>query len=159
MTTIASVKRTKMYKALIAVGLDENAALKELGHVVAAPVDERLARLIAAGFTEAKAREALANAGVALDAAPQTVAATTVAKPLIAKDAADALVAESPYEFTKGRVYVGGDAIEAQVRVRKTGKPEIVGKDGEGRTKALLMFKTANGDVAIQNLMLPEASA
>ena len=44
------------------------------------------------------------------------------------------------------RVYTNMAIVEAQVRVIKTGKPEIVSSSGVGRTKAVLIQRTESGD-------------
>ncbi len=148
---IAATRRTKKFKALVAIGLSEHDALAKLGVQQGPAADERLADLIAGGFSEAEAREILATH----DGAPASPAPAPVVeppKPATSQDLAEALVEASPFKFSKGRVYVGGDAIEAQVRVRKTGKPEIIAASGVGRTTAMVLFRTETGEVAIQNL-------
>lgn len=151
-TTLAAVRRTKKFKTLIAVGMDETKALKYLGHPVATEPDTKLAELVAAGFTEAEAQQAL---GLASEASTAVVTPPTIEAPkvLTSKDQGDQLVEAQGLEFAKGRVYVTPDTIEAAVRVRKTGKPEIIASSGAGRTAAVLLFKTDNGDVALQNLI------
>ena len=73
-----------------------------------------------------------------------------------AKEAAKEEVAEfvssQGFSFTRGRVYVTGTVIEAQARVLRTGKAEIVRTSGVGRTKAVLVTREESGDVALQNL-------
>lgn len=154
--TIAQVQQTKQYKALIAIGLNPDAALKaagtKLGVTFAAPVDERLQTLIAGGFTEAEAREQLGL----VDATTPAVKPEPV-KALTSKEQGDALVEAQGLAFTKGRVYVTPDINEAIVRVRKTGRPETVASSGVGRTKAVLIFREESGDVAVQNLTRTDA--
>jgi hypothetical protein len=131
-----NVKATKKYKALIAVGLSPEQAMKALSPE---PVkDDPRAQLIAAGFTPEQADGILGTSGGTADADEVSEA--------------DALVEASPYKFAKGRVYVNSSIVEGVVRVIKTGKPEIVTTSGTGRTKAVLLVRQDSGDVSIQNL-------
>lgn len=143
-TKIAGVRRSKKYQALIAVGLDDAAALRSLG--VTPPVNGALAELLAAGFSEDEARQALAR--------KTEVTPAPAPAPLTVKEQGEALVTAQGLVFTRGRVYVTPDVIEAAVRVRKTGSPEVVRTSGVGRTKAVLVTKEETGDVSIQNLTL-----
>jgi hypothetical protein len=129
-----NVKATKKYKALIAVGLSPEQAMKALSPE---PVkDDPRAQLIAAGFTPEQADGILGASGDTADEVSE----------------ADALVEASPYKFAKGRVYVNSSIVEGVVRAIKTGKPEIVTTSGTGRTKAVLLVRQDSGDVSIQNL-------
>lgn len=163
-TALGRVRSTKKYKALIALGMDDERALVQLGHVAAAPVDPRLANLVAGGFSEEEAAQVLAS----LDAekgAPAPVLALVPApapepvKPPTAAEVADALVAGRGFVHTTGRVYSNAAIIEAQARVLKTGTPEVVASSGTGRTKAVVIFRMDNGDVAVQNLKAPKDAA
>jgi hypothetical protein len=146
MSTTTRTRSTKKYKALVAAGLDDATALKILGEPVA-PQPNPLAQLLAAGFDEAEAAAILSQ--------HQGEATEPPAPVLTRKQAAEALVAEQGLTFTKGRVYVTADIIEAAVRVRKTGSPEVVRSSGVGRTAAVLIAKEDSGDVSIQNLARP----
>lgn len=153
--TVAGAKRTKMYKALIAVGLDESAALVELGFEIAQPADPNdaaRATLLAAGIKPERIEEIL-NAK-ATQGAP-----VEAAKPvkLTSKELGNQLVTERGLDFTNGRVYGGSQTAEAIVRVLKTHKPEIVESSGEGRTAGVLVFLQADATVALQNLIRPTA--
>ncbi len=113
---------------------------------VAAPAAEftpEVQRLIDAGFiTVEQAR-----------AQGETPAAPAAPKPVTSKEIADALIEQNGLSPVRGRVYTTPELIEAQVRVLKTGKPEIVKFSGEHRTKAVAVFRTDAGDsVALQNL-------
>ena len=151
----AQIARTKKYQALIAVGLSPEAAAKKYREVVEglAPVaaPDPVQQLIDAGFDEAEAR-AIVNAG----ATPEPEAKVVLVKQT-SQEIGEALVEKAGLAFTKGRVYVTPDIIEACVRVRKTASPEVVTSSGVGRTAAVLIFKTEGGDVALQNLAKPVA--
>lgn len=159
----AAARRTTKYKALVAViNLDtpaavDAAALKILGVELPVaepepdPNAEALAGLIAAGFDEAEAQEILTSVGTE-EATALAAPAKVAPRPQSSKDQAEALVAESDLTFTKGRVYLTPDSIEAAVRVRRTGHPEIITSSGVGRTKAVVLFREDSGDVAAQNL-------
>ena len=69
------------------------------------------------------------------------------------KERGDELVQAEGLTFARGRVYLTPDTIEAAVRVRKTGSPEIIRSSGVGRTAAVLLFREESGDVAAQNLI------
>lgn len=128
-----NIKRTKKYKALLAVGLTDEKAQGVMNPASTSPLDI----LLEGGWNEDEARAILAGGTVEPD------------EPL---DPAEALVESSPYSYTKGRVYVTTSIIEACVRVIKTGKPEIVKTSGNGRTKAVLIKREDSGDASIQNL-------
>ena len=158
-TQLAGARRSKQYKALIAIGLDADTAMKTYqrevkGVEMVEPEPETpdpIALLVAAGFTEDEARRVLATEAVEA-AAKATPAPVAQSKPETTKDVAEALVEQHGLTFTKGRVYITTDMIEAAVRVRKTGSPEIVTGAGVGRTAAVLLFKGEAGTVALQNL-------
>lgn len=137
-----NIKATKKFKALIAAGLTEDAALKAYRTVEGEDaVDPRVQQLLDAGFTVTQAKLALA--------------APVEATVLSSKEQGEALVAKQGLTFTKGRVYGGPALAEAIVRVHKTGKPEIVKSSGAGRTAGVLVYKEESGDVACQNVMKP----
>lgn len=152
----AQIARTKKYQALIAVGLSPEAAAKKYREVVEGlapePVSDPAQDLLDAGFSQDEV-DAIIGAG----ATPEVEA--VVAKPVAktSQELGEALVEQHGLAFTKGRVYVTPDIIEAAVRVRKTASPEVVTSSGVGRTAAVLVFKTDGGDVAIQNLAKPTA--
>lgn len=172
-TTITRPKATKKYRALIAAGVSEADALDVLGFSTPAPapVDDRLAGLIEGGFTEEQARKILGDQDASskpskkgkgkkgkkakASAAVKAEVAEVVAASMSPKERAEALVAQNGLTFTRGRVYVTPDMIEALVRVTKTGKPEVVSASGVGRVAAVLVYKEDSGDVAVQNLSQP----
>ena len=126
MSTNTRIRSTKKYKALIAADFSDDDAMKIL-----AP--------------EAKAKKK----GKGKKAKAQAPAELT------AKQVAEALVAQRGLAFTRGRVYTNGPIIEAQVRVLKTGTPEVVQTSGVGRIVAVLIYREDSGDVAVQNLAKP----
>lgn len=153
--TVNSTKprATKKFKSLVAVLGSEEAAvtawnrahpdnkIKVKDEPEALP--EAVQMLVDAGFTVEQAREALAAAG---ETEPE-------AKALSSQELAEALVAKSGMIHVRGRVYTTTEIIEAQVRVLKTGKPEIVRTSGDHRIKAVAIWRTDSGDVAaVQNL-------
>lgn len=74
-------------------------------------------------------------------------------EPPTSKELSDAAVTNAGFVHRKGRVYSNPTLIEAQVRVLKTGKPEIVAVEGSRITKAIQVFRTDDGSsVALQNL-------
>jgi hypothetical protein len=143
-----NIKATKKFKALIAAGLTEDAALKAYRTAESEDAvfgrfcrNPRVQQLLDAGFTVTQAKLALA--------------APVEATVLSSKERGEALVAKQGLTFTKGRVYGGPVLAEAIVRVHKTGKPEIVKSSGAGRTAGVLVYKEESGDVAQQNLTVP----
>ena len=149
-TTATKPKTTKKFKALaVALGSEEaaitawNSAFPE--NPIAVELPESVAVLVAAGFTEDQARAALD----AKSAPKQDAVALT------SKEQADVLVAKEGLTHVRGRVYTNPDLIEAQVRVLKTGKPEIVRTPGSHRTTAVAIWQTDEGSVAVQNLGEP----
>lgn len=153
--TDAQIARTKKYQALIQVGLSPEDAAKRYRQIVEgqAPEPEAnpLQQLLDAGFDETEARAILGSGSVAEPEAKVAPAKKT------SQEIGEALVEEHGLAFTKGRVYVTPDIIEAAVRVRKTGSPEVVTSSGVGRTAAVLIFQTEGGDTALQNLAKPVA--
>lgn len=155
----AQIKRTKKFKALVAVGLDENEAIKSyrrtvLGEGGEAVEADPVAELVAAGFTEAEARSVLG-----LDEVPGAMAPAPTPipepEPEPEVDPIAALIIKHGFDFAKGRVYLGADAIEAAVRVRKTGQPEIVASSRANtrRPRAVVAYAGTEGEVIIQNLI------
>lgn len=152
--TDAQIARTKKYQGLIAVGLSPEDAIKAYRRVVeglAEPEPEPevnpLQPLLDAGFTQEEAQAILASGNTeptAEEAKPEPTA----------QELAEALVVEKGFDFARGRVYVTPDMIESAVRVRKTGAAEIIASSGAGRTKAVLLFRTESGEVALQNLLV-----
>jgi hypothetical protein len=152
MTTIANIKRTKKFKALLAVGLDEDTALKHLGHRVADPTTAAIAELVAAGFTEVQAKSIVGGS-----AAPTEPAKAAASKVLTSKEHGEVLVEERGLAFARGRTYGNTNTAEAIVRVLKTGKPEIIQSSGVGRVAAVLIYREDSGDFALQNLIPSES--
>jgi hypothetical protein len=152
----AQIARTKKYQALIAVGLSPEDAAKKYREIVEGaapePVIDPAADLLAAGFSQEEV-DAIIGAGATT---PEPAEKVVLAKKT-SQELGEALVENAGLAFTKGRVYVTPDIIEAAVRVRKTSSPEVVSSSGVGRTAAVLVFKTDGGDVAIQNLAKPTA--
>jgi len=149
-STTTKPRTTKKFKALIAHLGSEEAAVNAWNSAfpdnpIAVELPEEVAVLVAAGFTEEQARAALG----AKDAPKQEPVALT------SKEQADVLVAKEGLTHVRGRVYTNPDLIEAQVRVLKTGKPEIVRTPGSHRTKAVAIWQTDEGSVAVQNLGEP----
>lgn len=143
---------------LLDAGYELDEALAHVAEYDAEQGEDKAAKK--ARKAEKKARKAakLAEASVTLDkpdAPITTPAKVTPAKPATPASSADkgeALVAERGLGYAKGRVYVTTDMLEAAVRVRKTGSPEIIGSAAVGRTSNVLLFRTDNGQVAFQNL-------
>lgn len=99
-------------------------------------------------LTEEAALAILAGTDPASPAAPVEPVA-----PPTSKEVSDAQVEKSGLTHYSGRVYSSPALIEAQVRVLKTGHPEIVTLEGSRRTKGVALFRTDDGaSVAMQNL-------
>lgn len=147
----ARIRATKQYKGLRAVGLDDTAALRVLGHAPA--VDTNTQTLLDAGFTPEQAASILGGQFATPTAVAQVVAPAPTQ--VTSKDLADNLVAQSGLSHGKGRVYATGEILTAAARVLKTGTPEIVRTSGKGKTPAVVIFREDSGDVAIQNLYNP----
>lgn len=156
MTTTTTTKRprsTKAYKALIAANFTDDEALTLMGD------------------TTTPRKEALVDAGLTAEQAEQVLTDTSEPKPkkgkkakgrkkdkgdkLSSKERGEALVAKAGLAFTRGRVYGQANLIEAQVRVLKTGKPEVVAASGVGHVSHILVYREESGDVAMQNLKRP----
>lgn len=164
-TTTARPRSTKKYKALIAAGLDDSAALGVMGvsleaaePVVEPEIDPRITSLVEAGFKPEQAAQIVAeqDAGSSKKKSKKAKKAKADAPAeLSPKERAEALVAERGLTFTRGRVYVTSQVIEAQARVMKTGAPEVVQTSGVGHINAVLIYREDSGDVAVQNLRKP----
>lgn len=138
--TTTRVRSTKAYKDLLAAGLSDKKALKALGRTDVTPL---------AKGTKTKARVAVE---LPLGKKGGKKAKATKAEPEAKPSKEERLVAKAGKAFTRGRTYSNPAIIEAQVRVHKTGKPEVVPTSGVGRISAVLITRTESGDVAVQNL-------
>lgn len=156
--TTARPKASKKFKALVATLGTEEAAVVAWNSAfpdnriadtkkVQTALPEGVQTLITAGFSEAEARELVASKGV--------TTTTEATAPLTSQERAEALVAKEGLTHVRGRVYTNSLLIEAQVRVLKTGKPEVVRTPGSHRTKAVVLWQTDEGSVAVQNLGSP----
>lgn len=149
--------RTKRFKALLTT-LDGNeaaaiAAWNGINPDNLIPVPEvevpEVQALIDAGFSKEEAEKALA---IALNPA-QTMATLAGREPLTSKEKSDTLVAQAGLIHVRGRIYVSADLIESAVRVRKTGKPELVTQSGDHRVKAVAAYRLDDGEtVVLQNV-------
>lgn len=150
-TTIpAQVKNDPQFKALASVLGSDAKALEAFNRVNEGTTeDPRIQELVDAGFSRDKAVAALTADE------PAEVKVEAPKAPKTAKEKADALVEKKGLAYAKGRVYTTTDIIEAQVRVMRSGKAEIVQSSGVGRTKAVLVTREESGDVALQNLTTP----
>lgn len=166
-TTVRKPRATKAFKQLLdflgsdaaavaqwnKVHPDNQIPVEGTTTVVAAdPLTPEARALVEAGLiTEEDALAVIGGAPAATEAPAAPPA------PATSKDLGDVLVAEQGFVFSKGRVYTTPTLIEAQVRVFKTGKPEIVDVEGSRRTKGVLVFRTDDGaSVALQNLGITE---
>lgn len=140
--TTTRVRSTKAYKDLVAAGLSDKKALKALGRDDVAPRTK--------GKTKARVAVELPLGKKAKKAKPAKAAKV---EPEAKPSKEERLVAKAGKSFTRGRTYSNPAIIEAQVRVQKTGKPEVVPTSGVGRISAVLISRTESGDVAVQNLM------
>ena len=156
-TTVKNPMRTKKFRALLAVlDNDEAAAIRSWNGahpenqipVEVPAVNAEVAALMDAGFSLDEAEAALAAAAAKKASEPKAEAA-----PLTSQERAEALVAQAGLIHVRGRVYVTGDLLEAQARVLKTGKPELVRNDGSHRTKGVVIYRLDDGKtVAVQNV-------
>ena len=140
-TPVKHPTRTKVYKALFAAIGDRDAALAAyhaLNEAAPTPVDEPTPEV------EAKVEEPKKKGKKGKKAK---------AKKLTAQETLEAFVATRGFEFTRGRVYVTPQIVEACVRVLKTGRTEVATTSGKGRIDAVVVFATESGDVAVQNLV------
>jgi hypothetical protein len=145
------IKRTNKYKALIKTGVPSDVAIAlceaDLANSKPTPEPEPvkadpLADLVAAGW-DPEIAQAIIDSG-ATNTAPVEEQDTL--------SEAERLVAESGFDYAKGRVYVTPAIVKAVIRVTESGRPEIVPTSGAGRTKAVLLNRTESGDTFIQNL-------
>lgn len=143
-TAVKNITRTKKYRALIAIGMTPDQAAKAYAKVIDPKPVERA--LLAAGFSPEEAEAVLAQ-GEVVETAPEPVVEEV--------DPVAALITKHGFDFAKGRVYLSGDAIEAAVRVRRTGQPEIIASTATGtrRARAVVLYKGEGGDVTCQNLI------
>ena len=147
-TAVKNITRTKKYRALIAIGMTPDQAAEAYAKVTnpkpAEPTPTE--KLIAAGFSPEEAEAVLAQ-GEVVETAPEPVVEEV--------DPVAALITKHGFDFAKGRVYLSGDAIEAAVRVRRTGQPEIIASTATGarRARAVVLYKGDGGDVICQNLI------
>lgn len=153
MATATNPTKTKKYKALVAVlGSDEAARVawnhahpdNQIGETGQA-LPENVQKLVDAGFSVEEAKSL-----VGTPSQPVAVA------PLTSQEQGEALVGKAGLVPVRGRIYATGAIIEAQVRVLKTGKPELIRNEGTHRTKAVLIYRTDDGlTAAVQNLGVP----
>ena len=68
----------------------------------------------------------------------------------------DELVDSLGIRYAKGRTVLTADGIKAAARVLKSGKPEAVAKE-EGFGSHVVLFRTDDGNVAVQNAFTPKA--
>ena len=158
-----NVLRTKKGKALLAVFDGNKAAaarswntanpdepIDDKGFRVEASAEEenpKLQQLLDAGFTREVALAALS------DVAETSEVEDAPAGPLSSQDKSQVQVAKRGLVYVKGRVYARFNLLEAQARVLKTGKPEIVDVPGDHRTRAVAIYRLDDGEtVALQNL-------
>lgn len=171
--TRTNPRGTKRYKALRAADFTDTQALDIMGDTTTkrrdeAPalaaeveVDPRVTQLVDGGFSPEQAERLVADQdGPAKKKgkkkgkkAKSRVKAQ--AETLSDKDRAEALVAQQGMAFTRGRVYSTPAIVEAQVRVLKTGRPEVVPTSGVGHIAAVLLYRETSGDCVIQNLKKP----
>lgn len=152
MGTTTNPTRTKKFKALVAVLGSEEAAVaawnagnpdNQIGG--STPVSTEVQTLIDAGFTREEAEKYAAQA-----------AAPAPAAPLTSQELAEVEIAKQGFVPVRGRVYGNTALVEAQVRVLKSGKPEVVRLEGEHRVKAVAVWRTDDGKTfATQNLSVP----
>lgn len=135
----AQIRRTKKYAALLAVlNSPEEAIRSYREHVLGEyPEPEPEAVLAEAGFTSDEA-EHIIDSGET----PPSI-----------ESALDALLVRHGFDYAKGRVYVTPDVNEAIVRVMKNNAPEVVASTRGNKVRAVAIFKTDAGDVALQNLI------
>lgn len=149
-----SIASTKKYRALLAAfdGDKDKALQAYTASEAPVPVEtdpqaQKLADLVEAGFSAEQAEKILSGR---VEAKPKEEKVSKTSQ-----EKAEALVAKHGLTFTKGRVYVTPEIIEAAVRVLKTAKPEVVKSSGAGRVHSVLIFRTEGGDAAIQNTIKP----
>jgi hypothetical protein len=158
--TMSRIRSTKKYRALVAIGMSDEQAVKALTPVVIEP--EPLPEfpayelLVKSGqFSPEEATALLASLSTDEPVHPAP-APTPVPVILTSKEKGEALVANAGFTFTRGRVYGTGTLLEAAARVLKTGTPEIVASSGAGHVAAVLVYREDSGDFAFQNLSTPK---
>jgi len=144
-----SIKANTQFQALAAVLGDDQKALAAFNRINPEPeaepvVDARVQKLLDAGLTAEEAATALADVETVLEA------------PVTEKEKAEALMVERGFTWAKGRVYATPALAEAIIRVHRGAKAQVVPSSGVGRTKAVLVYKEASGDVVLQNLTKSE---
>lgn len=160
-TPRTNVRATKKYKALItAGGLSDTEALKVLDRedlIKDEPTtdDPRVTELVKGGFTKDEALAVLAKGEPKAGKKVKKAKKAKKAEKVDPKKVTEVMVAKQGLDFTRGRTYSNPASIEAQVRVMKTGKPEIIATSGAGRVAAVLIVKEPSGDVSVQNLHKP----
>lgn len=156
---MSDVLKSKEFKALLSV-FDGNEAAAQRAWNKAHPdnqiADEdepaqkdpkALRKLLKAGFSREAALAALAEVAETPDVEDAP------AGPLTSREKSEVQVAQRGLVYVSGRVYTDQALIEAQVRVLKSGKPEIVDRPGNFRTKAVAVFRSDDdASVALQNL-------
>lgn len=139
--------------ALLAVGMSEVDARTFLGLNVE---DPRVAMLVAGGFTREQALEALARTTQTTQATQASAVPATATPTPTPEQLREELVAKAGMTYTRGRVYLSTTAIETCVRVRKTGRPEVLAVREGTHIAGLLVYRTDTDDVAVQNLAKTE---
>lgn len=154
--TVKNPRATKRFKGLVALLEDEARAViawnaSNPDNQIDVPVEEpsaEVAKLMEAGFTREDAETALAAA----KATNTTAAPETVDTPLTSAEQGEVLAAKQGLVPVRGRVYSHPGLIEAQVRVLRSGTPELVQQPGDHRTKAVLVYRLDDGkSLALQN--------
>ena len=156
--TVKNPRATKKFKGLVALLEDEaraviawNASNPDNPIAVADEpevITPEEKKLMDAGFKLDEARAALAAA----KDTDTTAAPETVDPPLSSSEQGEVLAAKAGLVPVRGRVYSHPALIEAQVRVMRSGTPELVQAPGEHRTKAVLVYRLDDGKgLALQN--------
>lgn len=140
------IKSDPRFTALVAALKSDAKALAAFERVNPTE-DPRIQELVDAGFTRDQAVAALSD-----DAPTEAPKVEAVPDPK-PEDVKAEFVASQGFAFARGRVYSTKALIEAQARVMRSGKAEVVASSGVGRTKAVLVSKEASGDLALQNLV------
>jgi len=146
---LAGLKRSKKFKAFRGAPLnltEEQALTVILGEAVGALLFAPKPEAQPAPQADDLAAQLVANGSTAEDAVKAAISRKT---PL---ESAEALAAQHHLTFTDGRAFLSTAAIEAAVRVRKTGSPEIVSSAGTDDIKAVLLYRDDSGDLVAQNL-------
>lgn len=147
------------FQALLAVLGDEDkakAAYERIQPTTEAPTDEQ--QLLDAGFTPEQVAKALeapkpaAKKASKAKAAKKSAPLASVTPIETAKERLSRQVDEAGLAFTRGRVYVTKEIIEAQARTMRNGRSQIVKASGKGHISHVLIAKEETGDVSVQNL-------